>query len=64
VEKEILVTRDSRPVGRLVLATPPAARRTRWNPDAHVARIRKILGRRVFPSVDAQLAADRDDRKL
>jgi antitoxin (DNA-binding transcriptional repressor) of toxin-antitoxin stability system len=63
VENEILITRDSQPVARLVRVSPPAARRTRWNPAAHSARIKKILGNKVFPSVEAQLAADRDDRK-
>jgi antitoxin (DNA-binding transcriptional repressor) of toxin-antitoxin stability system len=64
VENEILITRDSRPVARLVRISPPKARRAAWNPVAHAARIKKIFGHRVFPGVDAQLAADRADRKL
>jgi hypothetical protein len=36
----------------------------RWNPKIHAARIKRILGNRVFPSFEAQLAADRADRQL
>ncbi len=64
VENEILITRDSQPVARLVRISQPAASHPRWNPKAHAARIKKILGNRVFPSLDAALAADRADRPL
>jgi len=36
----------------------------RWNPKTHMVRIRKILGDKIFPSADQQLAEDRNDRKL
>ena len=64
VENEILITRDSQPVARLVRVYKPAARLPRWTPEAHKARIKKILGDQIFPNLDAQLAADRADRKL
>ncbi len=64
VEKEILITRDSKPVARLVRVDRTEAKRVRWDPKVHAARIRKILGAKVFSSSDAQLAADRADRQL
>jgi antitoxin (DNA-binding transcriptional repressor) of toxin-antitoxin stability system len=64
VEDEILITRDSRPVAKLVRFVPPETKRKRWNPEAHAARIKKILGNKVFPSIDKELAAERADRKL
>ena len=64
VENEILITRDSKPVAKLVRITTQETRRKRWNPEAHAARIKKILGNKVFPSIDQQLAEDRADRKL
>jgi len=63
VEDEILVTRDSRPVAKLVRVTPPETKRKRWNPDEHAARISKILGNKMLSSVDEELAKDRADRK-
>ena len=64
VEHEILITRDSKPVARLVQVVPEEPRRKRWNPEEHAARIKKILGNKVFPSMDKALAEARADRKL
>ncbi len=64
VEDEILITRDSKPVAKLVRLVQPETKRKRWNPEAHAARIKKILGNKVFPSIDKELAASRADRKL
>ena len=64
VEDEILITRDSKPVAKLVRLIQPETKRKRWNPEAHAARIKKILGNKVFPSVDKELAEARADRKL
>lgn len=63
VEDEILITRDSKPVAKLVRFVPPKTRRKRWNPERHAARIKKIFGNKVFDSVDQQLAEARADRK-
>jgi antitoxin (DNA-binding transcriptional repressor) of toxin-antitoxin stability system len=41
LEKEVLITRDSNPVAKLVLVAVPPAKRRRWNPEAH----RKWLGK-------------------
>ncbi len=64
VENEILITRDSRPVAKLVRVIESEAKRKRWNPEEHAARIKKILGNKVFPSIDRELAEVRADRKL
>ena len=64
VEDEIIVTRDSKPVAKLVRVTEPEARNLRWNPDAHRRWIKKVFGRKVFPSSDERLAAARADREL
>jgi antitoxin (DNA-binding transcriptional repressor) of toxin-antitoxin stability system len=64
MEDEILITRDSKPVAKLVRLIPPETKRKRWNPEAHAARIKKIFGNRVFPSIDKDLAEARADRKL
>jgi antitoxin (DNA-binding transcriptional repressor) of toxin-antitoxin stability system len=63
-EDELIVTRDSKPVARLLRVTEPEARRPRWNPDAHRRWIKKVFGGKVFPSSDERLAAARADRKL
>jgi antitoxin (DNA-binding transcriptional repressor) of toxin-antitoxin stability system len=64
LEEEILITRDSKPVAKLVRVTQPETKRQRWNPEQHAARIRKILGNKMFPSIDEELAKARADRKL
>ena len=64
VEDEILITRDSKPVAKLVRLVQLETKRKRWNPEEHAARIKKILGNRVFSSIDKELAEARADRKL
>lgn len=64
VENELIVTRDGEPVARLVRVVPEKQKRKRWNPEEHAARIKKIFGNKVFPSIDQELAEARADRKL
>jgi antitoxin (DNA-binding transcriptional repressor) of toxin-antitoxin stability system len=64
VEDEILITRDSKPVARLVRFVPPARRRKRWNAEEHMKWMKKVYGNKVFPSSDEELAEARADRKL
>jgi antitoxin (DNA-binding transcriptional repressor) of toxin-antitoxin stability system len=61
---EIIVTRDSRPVAKLVRVTQAEAKRPRWTPEEHRRWIKKVFGNRIFPSSDEPLAAARADRKL
>jgi antitoxin (DNA-binding transcriptional repressor) of toxin-antitoxin stability system len=62
VEDEIIVTRDSKPVAKLVRVTQTEAKRSRWNLEEHRRWIRKVFGKRVFPASDERLAAARADR--
>ena len=64
VEDEILITRDSKPVAKLVRLIPAKTKRRRWDPEDHRKWIKKVYGNRVFPSIDGELAAARADRKL
>ena len=64
VEEEILITRDSKPVAKLVRVVPQKPKRKRWNPKEHERWIKKVFGKKVFPSSDAALVAEREDRKL
>ena len=63
-EDEIIVTRDSKPVAKLVRVTPAEAKRPRWTPEEHRRWIKKVFGKKVFPSSDEPLATARADRKL
>ena len=64
IEDEILITRDSRPVAKLVRVVQPPTWRRRWNPEEHRKWMKKVFGNTVFPNSDERLAAARADRKL
>jgi antitoxin (DNA-binding transcriptional repressor) of toxin-antitoxin stability system len=64
VEDEILITRDSRPVAKLVRFVEPKTKRKRWNPQEHRKWIKGVFGNKVFPGGDERLASARADRKL
>ena len=64
VEEEITVTRDSKPVARLVRVGQAESKRRRWSPEAHRKWVKKVFGSKVFPSSDELLASARADRKL
>lgn len=64
VENEIIITRDSKPVAKLVRVVQPETKRKRWNLEEHKKWIKKVYGNKVFLSSDEQLAAARADRKL
>jgi antitoxin (DNA-binding transcriptional repressor) of toxin-antitoxin stability system len=64
IENEIVITRDSKPVAKLVRMTPPKARRKRWNPEEHMRWLKKVYGNKMYPSSDELVAAARADRKL
>jgi len=63
VEDEILITRDSKPVAKLVRIAPEVPRRSRWNPEEHARWQRRVSGGKLSRS-DAALAAARADRAL
>lgn len=62
LEQELLITRDGKPVARLVRILEPAIRPKRWEPKQHLRWLRRTWGNKTFQSVDAALARDRADR--
>ncbi len=61
VEDEILITRDSKPVAKLVRIAAEGPRRARWNPQEHAHWQKRVSGGKLSHS-DAALAAARADR--
>lgn len=61
IENEILITRDSKPVAKLVCVSDGGGKRPRWNVEAHARWQRKISGGKISRS-DAALAEGRADR--
>ncbi len=64
VEHEIIITRDSKPVAKLVRIAATAKPRKRFDPAAHARWQRKVSGGRVSRWVDRTLDEARDDRRL
>jgi antitoxin (DNA-binding transcriptional repressor) of toxin-antitoxin stability system len=62
VEEEILITRDSKPVAKLVRISEPVRKRKRWDPEEHKRWLKKVWGGKMMPSSDAALARARADR--
>jgi antitoxin (DNA-binding transcriptional repressor) of toxin-antitoxin stability system len=63
IENEILITRDGKPVAKLVRVVP-RPRNRRWDPEEHRRWMKKVYGNKVFSGGDEQLAVARADRKL
>ena len=61
-EDEILITRDSRPVAKLVRVAERVPKQKRWSVEEHKKWIRKVYGIKIFPGSDAELARARADR--
>jgi antitoxin (DNA-binding transcriptional repressor) of toxin-antitoxin stability system len=61
-EGEILITRDAKPVAKLVRVETPPEFRARFDPEQHAEWQRRVGGRRPTRWVDAALAEQRADR--
>jgi antitoxin (DNA-binding transcriptional repressor) of toxin-antitoxin stability system len=61
VEEEILITRDSKPVAKLVRISSQTGQRPRWNAQEHAQWQRKVGGGKILSS-DAALAESRAER--
>jgi antitoxin (DNA-binding transcriptional repressor) of toxin-antitoxin stability system len=61
-EKEILVTRDGKPVAKLVHVREDAPRRKRFDPEAHRKWQRRVNGGKVVRWVDEFLIPERNAR--
>jgi antitoxin (DNA-binding transcriptional repressor) of toxin-antitoxin stability system len=64
IEEEILITRDSKPVAKLVRISEKTTRRKRWDPEEHKKWIKKVWGNKKVRLVEKYLDADRKDRDL
>jgi antitoxin (DNA-binding transcriptional repressor) of toxin-antitoxin stability system len=62
IENEILITRDAKPVAKLVKVTNKPAPRKRWTPEGNRRKIKAIFGDKTFPSADRRIAEARADR--
>lgn len=63
-EKEIIVTRDGKPVAKLVRVREVEAVRKRFDPRRHARWQAKVSGRRTFRGVEEFLIADRQAREV
>ena len=65
-EGEIVVTRDSKPVARILAYVPPAGKaRKRFDPKEHMRWLRRISqGEPALPSTDELLREDRGETPL
>ena len=63
IENEILVTRDSKPVAKLVYVSSAETPRPRWDAGEHACWQRKVAKGEISRS-DVTLAESRADRKL
>ena len=61
-EHEILITRDSKPVAKLVRYVAPEKRRKRFDPISHGKWQRKLSGGKVTRWVNEGLLRERDER--
>ena len=59
-EKEITVTRDGKPVAKLVRVRQTSEARKRFDPEQHARWQAKASGRKTVRWVDAFLRADRE----
>ena len=64
VQQEIIITRDSKPVAKLVRIAATKESRKRFDPVAHGKWQRKVSHGRVGRWVDRALAHAREDRRL
>ncbi|MDB6037056.1 MAG: hypothetical protein JWM99_897 [Verrucomicrobiales bacterium] len=62
VENEIIITRDSKPVAKLIRYVKPESIRKRFDPVAHGKWQKKLSGGKVTHWVDQGLLAEREER--
>lgn len=63
-ERELIVTRDGKPIAKLVRIGPETRRRKRFDPVEHRAWQARLFGKRRVAWVDRALAESRADRGL
>jgi antitoxin (DNA-binding transcriptional repressor) of toxin-antitoxin stability system len=63
IEKEIVITRDAKPVAKLVRIEARAKPRKRFDPAAHARWQRKTAGGKVSRWVDRAMTEGRKERR-
>jgi antitoxin (DNA-binding transcriptional repressor) of toxin-antitoxin stability system len=62
-EDEIIITRDGKPVAKLMRYVEPVRKRPRFDPAKHLAKMKKILeGTRLRGTIEERLKESRADR--
>jgi antitoxin (DNA-binding transcriptional repressor) of toxin-antitoxin stability system len=60
-ENEIIITRDSKPVAKLIRITPAENRARRWDPEEHLGWIKREWRGKQVRLVDKYLQSDREN---
>ena len=63
LENEILITRDSKPVAKLISLSSPVKARPRWNMEKHARMQKKASGGKLTDSLPA-LTLSRENRSF
>jgi antitoxin (DNA-binding transcriptional repressor) of toxin-antitoxin stability system len=61
-EEEIVITRDGKPVAKLVRFQEPQKKRPRFDAKKHMAEMLKTSGGKLLPDSTPSFVADRADR--
>jgi antitoxin (DNA-binding transcriptional repressor) of toxin-antitoxin stability system len=61
-EEEILITRDGKPVAKLMRYSEPTRKRRRFDPEKHLKEMRRFWGGKTLPSFEKRLIEGRADR--
>jgi antitoxin (DNA-binding transcriptional repressor) of toxin-antitoxin stability system len=61
MEHELTITRDGKPVAKLVRLAQARPKRKRWDPQGHLQWLKKVWSNRMMASSDKSIAADRAD---
>ena len=60
VEHEIVITRDGKPVAKLVRVVAPKRKKKRWDPEENKRWLKKMWGNKQVNWVEKYLIADRN----
>ena len=63
-EDEVVITRDGKPVAKVSRYQEPEKKRRRFDPEKHLAKMRKFWGGKTLPSFEKRLIESRNDRNL
>ncbi|MFT4177096.1 MAG: type II toxin-antitoxin system prevent-host-death family antitoxin [Luteolibacter sp.] len=61
-EREIIITRDGKPVARLLPVEEVVASAKKFDPEAHLRWMKETFGDEVLPDSTPWLMEDREDR--